>query len=261
MVVDPKKYYWMRYAAERGTRLPQGGKLTKGDLFGVKEIRGKDEDEVLLIDGTTFRLPINKSELLMNKAKEFKGKTPTITKTAPAKAVKKEQKAVKIVKSPNLPKIAPKAPTNVSKPSKPAEAVKKSGIKIKVGEEKRKPFVAQPVHDEKKGGLVIKLSKLDLPEVDDFTDSDIPTEFRRFGHDSESSTKYFQIALKEDQGKSFWSLSSETGLRIVHQQGNVVLAADDSGKLTADALYSEYVDRLNILGVAEKPVEYGARYE
>ena len=81
--IDPKRYYWMRYASERGTRLRNAVEtitLSKGDLFGVREVARKDQDEVLVQKtGTLFRLPIPDSEKVMDKSKEYKGKTPTLS--------------------------------------------------------------------------------------------------------------------------------------------------------------------------------------
>lgn len=85
--IDPKRYYWMRYASDRGTRLRNSVEtitVTKGDLFGVREVARSDKDEVLVAkSGTLFRIPISDSERLMDKSKEYKGKTPTLS--APAK--------------------------------------------------------------------------------------------------------------------------------------------------------------------------------
>ena len=88
--LDPKRYYWMRYASDRGTRLRNSVEtiaLKKGDLFGVREIARKDQDEVLVQKtGTLFRLPVPDSERLMDKSKEYKGSTPTLGAPASRKA-------------------------------------------------------------------------------------------------------------------------------------------------------------------------------
>lgn len=88
--IDPKRYYWMRYASDRGTRLRNSVEtvtISKGDLFGVREIARKDQDEVLVLKtGTLFRLPVPDSERMMDKSKEFKGKTPTLSAPVKPKA-------------------------------------------------------------------------------------------------------------------------------------------------------------------------------
>ena len=56
--VDPAKYYWMRYSSDRATVVNVGNekaRIEKNALFGVREIKGKPEDEILLVDGTKFR--------------------------------------------------------------------------------------------------------------------------------------------------------------------------------------------------------------
>ena len=88
---DPKKYYWMRYASDRATSVTVKGekvRIVKGDLFGVREVKGKEDDEVMLLNNVVFRLSIPKSEVLMNRSKEYKGaiKSP---KTLPAKPAPK----------------------------------------------------------------------------------------------------------------------------------------------------------------------------
>lgn len=79
----PSKYYWMRYANERATNIKLADRSVKIEnkaLFGVREIRNSDFDEILLTDGTCFKLVIAKSELLMKRSKEYRGKLPEISK-------------------------------------------------------------------------------------------------------------------------------------------------------------------------------------
>ena len=97
MPADINKYYWMRYASDRGTNIAlQGGtiKIAAGDLFGVREVRGKDFDEVMLRSGKTYKLAINKSEILMNRSKEFRGKVVLKPESPAAKKTPAKQKVV-----------------------------------------------------------------------------------------------------------------------------------------------------------------------
>lgn len=154
-----EKYYWMRYAAERATNVTiksSTAKIAKGDLFGVRELRGKQEDEVLLSDGTKFRLSIQKSDVLMGKSKVYKGKPPT--------------KAPTVVRSP----VKLKAPVKT-----PAKKLVKSIVK----KPSAKKVITSPV----------KLSSVEMPDVDDFTDYDIPHEFKHLM--SESSSRFGYLSL------------------------------------------------------------------
>lgn len=86
----PEKFYWVRYDSDRATNVAikdRKVKIVKGDLFGVRQVRGSDKDELMLADGTVFRLAINLSDRLVSKAKQYKGKLPK-PKTAAAPAVK-----------------------------------------------------------------------------------------------------------------------------------------------------------------------------
>lgn len=91
---DPSKFYWMRYISERATTANNNAvRFIKGTLFGVREIKGKSEDEIMLIDGTTFRLPIAKSEVLMNRGKEYKGAIKLTAKVVPVAQVRSRIRA------------------------------------------------------------------------------------------------------------------------------------------------------------------------
>jgi len=138
----PEKFYWMRYASERATNIEHAqAKIVKGDLFGVRELKGKPYDEFVLTDGTRFTLPIKKSDMIMNRAKEFKGKTPTLQAKKPVKTVAKPV----------------------------AKTVSKRPVKVKV-----------PTKLSMPDGSRIKLKDVELPDVEDFTDYDLPTEFSHY---------------------------------------------------------------------------------
>lgn len=165
---DPKKFYWMRYAQDRATNVTVKGetlKITKGTLFGVREVRGSTTDEILLRDGTRFRLEIKKSDILMNRSKPFNGKVKLDT---PAKPAAKKPKS--------------SSPVRVKKKSEPE-------IKIKVGP---KPTVSKLVPTlNGKGPVKVRLSDVNMPDEDDFTDNELPAEFQRFAHiSSNGKTEY-----------------------------------------------------------------------
>lgn len=95
------KYYWMRYSADTKARIKTNDTtvtIEKNQLFGVRELRGKPFDEFLLVDGTVFRLDISKSEKIMDRSKEYRGKVPTVV----------AKKAT--------PVVAPKAPVHRDAP-------------------------------------------------------------------------------------------------------------------------------------------------
>lgn len=245
---DPAKFYWMRYSSDRATIVTvkdQKVKIVKNDLFGVRELRGKQEDEILLTTGVIFRLEISKSERLMDKSKEFRGKTPVITKPAakakPApKTVKPAPKTIKpAAPSPVKPAAQLTRTQRYSKILKVSDITKASFAKVlhllkddaerldfkswcvtqvlnntgvgkmftpSVGSAlvrelrqtsvaglqthpvlttpvKPKATVTQLVPDtdlEEDGPVKIRMSRLELPEVDDFTDHEIPEEFRQY---------------------------------------------------------------------------------
>lgn len=88
---DTKKYSWHKYTSERGVKLVgsrgRSVSIRKGDLFGVKEFTTK-EDKYLILKApdVIFKLSVAKSDKLMEeKAKEYKGKTPTLPKNPPKK--------------------------------------------------------------------------------------------------------------------------------------------------------------------------------
>ena len=94
-----EKFYWMRYTLDRGMNVDVKGetvKIVKNDLFGVREVRGSSTDEIMLQSGQTFRLDIKKSEVLMNRSKEFKGKVKLAGSKAAVRQVKVQQKLVPV---------------------------------------------------------------------------------------------------------------------------------------------------------------------
>ena len=264
---DAAKFYWMRYSSDRSTIVTvkaEKVKISKNDLFGVRELRGKHEDEIILTTGLTFRLAIDKSERLMDKAKEFKGKTPVIKK--PVKTKPKQTSSIKIKPSPKPPtsqksvvSIKPAAkeakvrtvavPTRTQRYSKilpvasiTAAAFRKALPSLRDDAEqldfkswcvtqvlnntgtgktftpavgsalvrelrstpiggvakhptitvpvKQKPTVTKLVADDDsdEGPVKVRMDRLELPEEDDFTDTELPEEFRQYTR-SESKSK------------------------------------------------------------------------
>ncbi len=168
-VANHEKFYWMRYQLERGMNVDVKGetqKIVKGDLFGVREVRGSTTDEIMLQTGKTFRLEIKKSEILMNRSKEFRGKVK-IKDVKPAVS----QKAV-------VPKLLPAKVT-----------AKQPAVKVKTT--KSQPVVRLLQH-ELKGPIRVKLSEVHMPDEDDFTDHELPAEFRKYAV-SESSTNWMTV--------------------------------------------------------------------
>lgn len=232
-----EKYYWMRYANDKAVviRTDAGQvRIERNMLFGVRELRGKDLDEVVVAaTGAVFRLAIAKSEKLMNAAKEYKGRTPAIakpqspTKAAPAERVVKNRR---VVVAPQVQQSADSAMRALLKKQgvtvdmltkasaskalravavtvddatalrlkkwllgkvKPAlrtfletfNVVESKPVKIQAPTKQPKPATPQSTHHPK-----VKLSEVEMPEVDDFVDDEIPSEFRRFMN-SESAAK------------------------------------------------------------------------
>lgn len=240
------RYYWMRYASERATNVvvkDEKVKISRGDLFGVREMRGKDFDEIMLITGQTFRLSIPKSELLMNRAKEFRGavriKVPVKAAPKPAKRAVTAKPKAKTVISPTLKERA------VSPTGKNPNEKKYLGLMKKVGGHKLSHIVAamdllgddaeridfkawvltklqrgtnkygevlklsakrvakgpkilvSPTQKSRVTKLIqhqplgkqpmLKLSEIEMPTIDDFTDHELPAEFRQYVKVSHSS--------------------------------------------------------------------------
>lgn len=238
-----EKYYWMRYANARATNVttPTGRvRIENGMLFGVRELRGKnaDFDEVVVAaTGEVFRLEITKSEKLMDRAKEFKGRTPVIAQPSKAKTTTpKVQDRAKVVKdrrvviAPTVQKSADsemkallkkhgltlqtitkasvtKALRKIAAAADDATAlrlkkwlltrvkpqlatfletfdvVEHRPVKIQPTQPRPKAQQQQPTHHPK-----VKLSEVEMPEVDDFIDDELPSEFRRFMN-SENAAK------------------------------------------------------------------------
>lgn len=240
---NPARYYWMRYASERATNVVVSDgkvKISRGDLFGVREIRGKDFDEVVLITGQTFRLSIPKSELLMNRGKEYRG---AIRLKLAAKAPAKVQKmaAKKVVVSPTIKQRAVTPTGKHPNEKKYLALMKKVGghktshiaaamdllkddaerldfkqwvlTKLERGTEKYGKVLAMSVKRKVAGPKIIvspaqksrvtkliqhqpigkqpmlKLSEIEMPTIDDFTDHELPEEFRQYVKVSQSATQ------------------------------------------------------------------------
>jgi hypothetical protein len=176
---NPAKYYWMRYAgAKSRTVLSEKGDkhvLAPKALFGVRELRNKEYDEIVLEDGSKFQLKITKSENLMNASKQYNGKIPTLTSAkpttrkssaAPTSPVK--QKAIPITKLGTMLKVStPKPAAVVHKDPRKAVVTKMTGV-------------TKPGNPDAPRTVKVKLSELHLPEIEDFNDDEIPEEFRRY---------------------------------------------------------------------------------
>ena len=265
---DAAKFYWMRYGSDRATTVTVNDrklKISKNDLFGVRELRGKKEDEVLLTTGDVFRLDISKSERLMDKAKEFRGKTPVIDKptktvTKP-KTVKPTVKPAATITSPVVPKVVkPAAPmtrtqryskilrvaditkttfakalpmlkddaervdfkswcvtqvlnnTGVGKifaPSVGSALVRELRQTSVAGIHNTHPAIILPVKpkatitqltpddaSDDEGPVKVRMSRLELPEIDDFTDHEIPEEFRQYTRSESKTGRVIRIKTK-----------------------------------------------------------------
>jgi hypothetical protein len=238
------RYYWMRYASERATNVvvrDEKVKISRGDLFGVRELRGKDFDEVMLITGQTLRLSIPKSELLMNRGKEYRGavrlKLEAKTKV-PAKVQKTAMK--KVVVSPTIKQRTVTPSGKHQNEKKYLALMKKVGghktshivaamdllkddaerldfkqwvlTKLERGTEKYGKVLAMSVKRKAAGPKIIvspaqksrvtkliqhqpigkqpmlKLSEIEMPTIDDFTDHELPEEFRQYVKVSQSAT-------------------------------------------------------------------------
>lgn len=212
--IDAKNFYWMRYVSERATTAVVKGekvRIVKGDLFGVKEIRGKDYDLVLLTDGATFRLSIPKSELLMDRGKEYRGKLPQLKSAQKPVAKPAAKKVVVLNKFEKLlakvgfvgtrvaattPAVALKIMNGLaddaeriafkkwllSKMEKGSTKYKQVEAIIVGGKKVAKPKAATKATLRKGSNspVNVKLSDVDLPDEDDFTDHDVPHEFRKY---------------------------------------------------------------------------------
>lgn len=239
---NPARYYWMRYASERATNVVVSDgkvKISRGDLFGVREIRGKDFDEVMLITGQTFRLSIPKSELLMNRGKEYRGAV-RLKPASKAKTPAKPQKtAKKVVVSPTIKQRSVTPSGKHPNEKKYLALMKKVGghktshiasamdmlkddaerldfkqwvlTKLERGTEKYGKVLAMSVKRKAPGPKIIvspaqksritkliqhqpigkqpmlKLSEIEMPTIDDFTDHELPEEFRQYVRVSHSS--------------------------------------------------------------------------
>ena len=199
-----ESYYWMRYV---GTSKPRvvtsdtGAKVTipAKSLFGVKEVRGKNVDEILLEDGTRFRLTIKKSESLMDASKPYRGKLPALKAKAAPKATP--------VKG-SVPKSSAGKPKTITQPvklkaipiTKLGEMLKAQTIKVKVvaNKDPRKATVTQMTgqpNAEAPRNVKVKLSELHLPEVEDFADTELPEEFRRYQVVESTGVKVEKITI------------------------------------------------------------------
>lgn len=177
----PEKFYWMRMSESGKTVTAEDGskiKIAAKALFGVREVRGKPYDEILLIDGTRFNLSIKSSERLMDSAKEFKGKLPVIQK--PSKVTPSSSpagtKTVKLGKTikakPVKVKAVPLTKTEI--------LVKPTKTKITpVADVDKRKVTQTKIVPQGTGPAKVKLSEVEFPELEDFSDTDV-SDFRRY---------------------------------------------------------------------------------
>jgi hypothetical protein len=189
---DPNKYYWMRLGATHKTVTDINNvKHTLGAkcLFGVREVRGKDYDEVVTADNSErFKLTIRRSEALMNSAKEFKGDTSRFgqsnydSRTITSKVVKPSKKVVVALPAAKIKPVKKKLlkPIPIALLGEQLRAKKAKTATPKVTVDARKAQVANLKQNKHTGNVKIKLSDLELPELDDFTDTSLPDEFKRY---------------------------------------------------------------------------------
>ena len=253
----PSKYYWMRYSNERSTNIKLADRTVKIEnraLFGVRELRNSEFDEVLLTDGTCFKLAIAKSDTLMKRSKEYKGKIPEIKKAAaktpavvaPEKttgdklfasklksigltvntvAAIKEVEFKKVMQSfaddaqrvafkswilARLPRTSPKY-QRIS--AYKVAAPKAATPKVTIVKRERKPIQAK-LTQTAVGPIKVRLSEIELPELDDFTDHAVPDEFRRFAR-VESSGNYLMCIASDAQLKNVSASSADEFNEIV----------------------------------------------
>ena len=190
----PDKFYWMRMNDKGRTVTALDGskiKIEAKALFGVREVRGKEYDEILLVTGERFNLSITKSEALMNVGKEFKGRVPTIQR-APAATKAVNTKRPGPAKLGDMLKAKNKKPTAVANPdTRKATVTKLTGTAV-------------PNKPEAPRNVKVKLSELHLPEVDDFHDTELPEEFRRYKVVESTGVRVqkIDISFKEEPGES-----------------------------------------------------------
>jgi hypothetical protein len=220
-------------------------KISRGDLFGVREMRGKDFDEIMLITGQTLRLSIPKSELLMNRAKEYRSavrlKVPVKAAPKPVKKAVPAKPKAKTVISPALKERAVSPTGKHPNEKKYLTLMKKVGghklshieaamdlladdaeridfkqwvlAKLERGTAKYGNVLKMSVKREPKGPKILvspkqasrvtkliqhqplgkqpmlKLSEIEMPTIDDFTDHELPAEFRQYVKVSHSAAQ------------------------------------------------------------------------
>lgn len=230
-MVDISKYYLMKYANDRATNvLIKGSKYTfvKGVLFGVLE-KNKKVDSIYVFDkDLSFDLEISKSEQLMNRSKEYKGKLPKVEKK---EVVKKPVKQIPVQndRESTYKTILKKAGLTLDtitkarlekllKTFQPAMAqafrdwvVSKTGksifktIQPKVNPKMSVVKVVKPaptitkISPTSSGKLKIKVSEVDFPEIDDMFDTDIPESILRYRKISVSKSKELPCNLENTQ--------------------------------------------------------------
>lgn len=252
----PSKYYWMRYSNERSTSIKIADRTIKIDnraLFGVRELRNSEFDEVLLTDGTCFKLSIAKSDLLMKRSKEYKGKLPEVKVTPKAKVPKVVApektnvdrlfaaklksvgltlNTVSAIKEVEFKKIMQSLTDDAHRiefkswilARLPRTSAKHQKISAFVVAGKKTPTVTVVKRERKaiqskltattQGPIKVRLSEIELPELDDFTDHGVPDEFKRFAR-VESSGNYLSCVASDQQLKNVSASSADEFNEIV----------------------------------------------
>lgn len=114
--ISVEKYVWMKYKGARAVNLTGSDmKIVPEAVFGVRAIRGSDNDEyVLMTTSQKVKVHYTISNRILNKSAEYKGKIKLgSTVTKPAAPVKPTVKAP--VKSPVKPVVKQQAASPVSR--------------------------------------------------------------------------------------------------------------------------------------------------
>jgi hypothetical protein len=195
-----KDYTWHKYTGDKGVKLVdergRSVKLSKGDLYGVKEAtRTQDRYLVLKMPNVIFKVDIPRSDKIMDRSKEYKGKIKQSDLGDPVKATKPTKIKVDLTK--------PKKPAKPSKPVQPDVESKKLAVKKEkelkktTKPSKVKVQVRPTIEDEDPvpaghvlhGGKLITPDELEIDEDLSWLDLPIPKSYR-----SMSSTPVYCVS-------------------------------------------------------------------
>lgn len=105
MKFNPSDFYWCKYSSERATNIQYKNKtfrIVLGTILGVCELRGQI-DEVVLLDGSSFRLPRSECDKLMTKVKSYKGRVVFDSEKTDKPVVKTKSVTRPVVVKPQSP--------------------------------------------------------------------------------------------------------------------------------------------------------------